>query len=90
MTSTPELVAWTCPGCGETTNGSRTNVGDLCLWCGAKQNWVEIPGAVREEITELLATGRTILAVKRIREVTGCGLAQAVELANLPVHREQA
>ena len=83
-----KLTTWTCPGCGDDQAGSRTRAGESCTWCHAEREWAKWPGPARAEILRLLEAKKTILAIKRVREVAGCGLKEAVELVHLPHYRD--
>ncbi|MFD4675780.1 hypothetical protein ACFWNN_39040 [Lentzea sp. NPDC058450] len=78
-----QLTSWICPDCGDITSGSRSDAGAHCARCVAQRAWATVPDPAREEVARLLAAGKTILALKLIREVTGCGLAEAVALTRL-------
>ncbi|MDX8145684.1 hypothetical protein SK854_26480 [Lentzea sp. BCCO 10_0061] len=80
-------TSWNCPECGDFQAGSRTRAGESCTWCHAEREWAKWPGSARTEIIRLLEAKKTILAIKRVREVAGCGLKEAVELVHLPLHR---
>ncbi|MET9224953.1 hypothetical protein [Lentzea sp. NPDC003310] len=82
-----ELTTWNCPECGDVQSGSRARAGETCTWCHGARQWVTWPGPARTEILQLLDDGKTILAIKRIREVAGCGLKEAVELMNVRHYR---
>ncbi|MFS8096095.1 hypothetical protein LFM09_03055 [Lentzea alba] len=81
-------TAWTCCDCGEPTSGDRPLAGGPCTWCALKRTWDAYPQAVRDELRQEMADGRTIMVIKRIRQLTGCGLREAVEMAHLPHYRE--
>lgn len=83
-----KTTAWTCSDCGEPTSGERPLAGGPCSWCAHKRTWDALPKPARDEIELALARGSTIIAIKRIRQLTGCGLKDAVELAHLPHYRE--
>lgn len=73
----------------------RLNATEMCRWlCNAMHEEVTLPKVVdaliryreiteaekQEIIAECKATGNRIPSVKRIREITGCGLREAVDL----------
>ena len=72
-------TAWPCCDCGAPTAGDRALAGGPCRSCRLDREWAALPAEVRDEIDRVMA-GPPIMAIKRIRDLTGCGLKEGLEL----------
>ena len=75
-------MSWPCPDCGEARHGIREHEGEPCGRCEILRIWNPLPAAVQEEIDRATAELGNIMAIKRIRELAGCGLREAMMLHN--------
>jgi hypothetical protein len=63
-------------------NGPTAEVGDPCFGCESELMFAAQTSQTRDEIDNALATLPAISAIKRIRELTGCGLRVAIGIRN--------
>ena len=71
-------MSWPCPDCGEVRHGIRAHEGAPCSSCEMERLWAPLTQAVRDEIDRTIAEQPNISAIMRIRELTGCGLREAM------------
>ncbi|ANZ38136.1 hypothetical protein BBK82_20805 [Lentzea guizhouensis] len=71
-------TTWPCPGCGNEQFRPPDEEGQPCPQCEPQLIFAALPEANRAEIDRAVAELGAIHAIKRIRDLTGCGLRQAM------------
>lgn len=71
-----------CPECGDHVQVARGS-GGPCSPCASKLMWAGLTASVRDEVDAAVAELSAAPAISRIRELTGCGLSEAVRLHDL-------
>ncbi|GGM81215.1 hypothetical protein GCM10011609_16510 [Lentzea pudingi] len=70
---------WSCPGCGRDMYSSLiASTGDPCFGCESQLMFAAQCPQTRDEIDTAVATLPNIRTIKRIRDLTGCGLRVAI------------
>lgn len=70
---------WSCPGCGRDMYSDLTaSTGDPCFGCEPELVFAAQCPQTRDEIDTAIVSLPNVMAIMRIRELTGCGLRVAL------------